>query len=422
MKSLFKKAPMLWDFFSHFVLFAPQKSVVRRIARLTVAGLIVSVAALIVVLSVMTALNRNQRERTLAVEPHLTIEPQSGTTLINFEKHESLVKLHSLFPSEMQVFETQDVILRSLDGRFHGAVAKGLKFNAIKSMLENVQKISHKQGLSNFESYTALSEPAADEIYLGTDLAHSLGVFEGDNLLVIPPESLLLPPSEAPRFERVKVRQILTTNVAQVDGQLLYYVAGKSLKSLQNSASLRRGAEIRFPDPETADQAKEELLAFKDLKIQTWKERNSALFFALRLEKTMMGTFLGMAILVASLSLVSVLSLLISQKTKEIGLLGALGFSQNGVQSLFTQIGFLLAVIGMGTGALVGTAISLYLEFFPLNILPDIYYDSEIPAEVQWGVILMILVIGLGVAAWGARFAVRTLKNQSPSNLLRRTN
>lgn len=418
-------SPLLKEFFSRFVLFAPNKSVVRRIAWLTVMGLSLSVAALIVVLSVMTALNRNQRERTLAVEPHLTLEAQSQKNgrsdgFLALQNHPATIMLEKTLHADVQVYETQDIILRSLDGRFHGAVAKGMTLESIRKILENVQKVSRKQGLFA-EPIPALTDIEPDEVFIGTDLAHSLGVFEGDPILVIPPESLLLPPSEAPRFEKVKVRQVLTTNVPQVDGQILLYVAGKTLRGLKNSASIHRGVEARLQNADDAEDVKELLGTYPDVVIQTWRERNSALFLALRLEKSMMGTFLGMATLVASLSLISVLSLLLSQKTKEIGLLGALGFSKFGVQKLFGQIGFLLAVVGIGSGVVLGSLISLYLQYFPLNILPDIYYDSEIPAEVQWPLIALVLLLGLSISGWGAWFSVRVLKDQSPSALLRRT-
>ena len=418
--SFFKISPLLGDFFLRFVLLAPEKSVVRRIAWLTVTGLLFSVAALIVVISVMTALNRNQRERTLAVEPHLTLEVAKGENINALLNLPLLHEIQGPMRAQVQVYEMQDVILRSLDGRFHGAVAKGMSLKALNELLENVQRVSRRQGLGP-DFAAPLSDPEEDEVYLGTDLAHSLAVYEGDPLLILPPESLLLPPSEAPRFEKVKVRQVLVTNVPQVDGQILLYVAGKSLRSLQKSASLRRGLEIRLPEADDADDLKEKFSEQKNLTVQTWKERNSALFLALKLEKGMMGTFLGMAILVAGLSMISVLSLLISQKTQEIGLLGALGFSKMGVQKLFSQIGFLLASVGLLSGVILGTGVSLYLQNYPLNILPDIYYDSEIPANVQWPFIFLIAGVGLLLSGFGAWLSVRSLKDQSPSSLLRRT-
>jgi lipoprotein-releasing system permease protein len=253
---------------------------------------------------------------------------------------------------------------------------------------------------------------------LGTDLAHALGVFEGDTLLVIPPEGLLLPPTEAPKFERVRIQQVITTNVPEVDGQQIFYMAGSTLRTLRDSASRRLGFEVRWPDPDQAWAAKEELSGFSDVLAQTWKERNSALFLALRLEKVMIGIFLGMAALVAGLSLVSVLTLLISQKRREIGLLQALGYSSFGVRRLFTRLGWILALMGLGSGLFLGTLVSLYLEWHPLNILPDIYYDSEIPAEVQFPFVLLVAVVGLGLAGFGARWAASSTVEASPSELL----
>jgi lipoprotein-releasing system permease protein len=408
---------MLFDFFQRFVVFAKSGSVVRKIAWLTMIGLAVSISSLVLVLSVMTAMNRSQTERTLSVEPHLMIEMPDAKNLEAVENHPITFRIKENPANQIFAYETQDVILRTIDGKFRGAVARGVTWKSLQTMLDRV----HPPGVL-YGGTTDVDRPQAGEVLIGVELARVLGVFEGDTLLVIPPEELLLPPSEVPKYEKVKVRQILVSNVSDVDSQLMFYIAGETLRSLHSAASLRRGAEIRLPDPDDADAFKASLAGFSDVKIETWRERNSSLFFALRLEKIMIGVFLGMASLIAGLSLISVILLLISQKTKEIGLLQALGYSKGKVRKLFASIGFLLAVFGVGSGILIGGGLSLYLQFHPLNILPDIYYDSQIPAEVQPLFILMIAIIGLLLAYFGAWFAVKVAITDEPSRALRNKN
>jgi lipoprotein-releasing system permease protein len=408
---------LFWDFFKKFLLFARSGSVVRRIAWLTIIGLSISIGALILVMSVMTALNHNQRDRTLAIEPHLTVEVAEAKSLKSLENSPVTFKARAISGARVFLFESQDVILRTMDGKFRGAVARGVDWQSLKRTLSDIRNLN-----KNKREVTDPDRPGPREVLIGVDLAHSLGVFEGESLMVVPPEGLLLPPSEAPKYEKVRVGKILSTNLQDIDSQMMFYIEGESLTSLGDSLGRRNGLEIRLPNPDDADFYKAQLGDFNGIKVETWRDRNSALFFALRLEKIMIGIFLSMAALVAGLSLISVVSLLISQKTKEIGLLQALGFSRKKMTELFSRLGFTLAVFGIGGGFIVGTGVSFYLQAYPLNVLPDIYYDSQIPAEVDPVFILVICLSALVLAFFAARFSAKSAASVDISHALRGKN
>jgi len=405
---------LILDFFQRFLIFAKQGSVVRRISWLTIFGLTVSLAAFVIVMSVMTALNISQKQRTLAVEPHLTIEVPGINRIQNLMNHPVNYKARSFPDAVVFPYESQDVILRTMDGKFKGAMARGIEWTSLQNTLHRVR--SHLLGKRKMSE---VERPKSGEVLIGVDLAHTLGVFEGDSLMVVPPEGLLLPPSEAPKYEKVRIAQIITTNVADFDSQIIFYIEGETLQSLKDSASRKIGFEIRLPNPEDADSVKQALAQFSDIRAQTWGERNSALFFALKLEKIMIGIFLAMAALVAGLSLVSVLSLLISQKRKEIALLQALGFSKKAIQNLFSRLGLMLAGLGIFLGVLIGISVSTYLEFYPLNVLPDIYYDSEIPAKVDYFFIMIILFVASSLAYVGSRWIAKSTAEMPISSALR---
>lgn len=391
---------------------------VKRISWLTVIGLTISVSALVVVISVMTALNHSIQDRTLAVEPHLTIEIPGVNQAALLEIHPLTSKLKADPELKVEVFEFQDVILRTLDGHFRGAVARGLSQDSLNRMLFQMQKLDRKKKTEPLVA--ELLVPG--EILIGVDLAVSLGIFEGDSLLVIPPESLLLPPTEAPKYERVKVRKIISTNLADVDSLNIFYIRDHTLGQLKGAASRRTGIEVWMPHPLNVDSYKQELKVFPEAQVQTWKERNSALFFALKLEKIIITSFLGLAAMLASFSMISVLLLLISQKRKEIGLLQAIGLSTAKVQGLFMIIGLCLSGLGLVLGLLLGSAISYYIEKNPLNLLPDIYYDSQIPAYLDGGFVLMVLLGGSFLAWLGSYLSCRGAALVLPSEALRAKN
>lgn len=409
---------MVLLFFKKYLFSSRAGAVVKKISWITVVSMTISVSSLVIVMSVMTALNTNIQDRTLAVEPHLWVEVQGVNQGPLLEAHPVTAKLRMDPGSEVQVFENQDVILRTQDGHFRGSVARGLTRDSIEKMLANIRKLDQAKSGSLEAQKIEYLEPG--DIMMGVDLAVSLGVFEGDSVMVVPPEGLLLPPSESPKFEKVRVKRILSTNLADVDAQNIFYVRDETLRSLRDAASRKVAIQVSLEDPYSAEKYKKELISFPEAKVETWKERNSALFLALRIEKIVIGLFLSIAALLASFSMISVLTLLISQKTGEIGILQAIGLSSKKVQQLFMQIGLILSGIGLGIGLIIGLAISLFVEKYPLNVLPDIYYDSQIPAEVDFGYILVIFIVGSALSFSGSYLSSKSAALLTPSEALRK--
>lgn len=407
------------DFFRNYLFSKRAGALIRRISWLSVSGLFLSVAALVIVISVMTALNKTIRDRTLALEPHLTVQFSSATPISFVENHPLTLKLKAIDGVEVQTFETQDVILRSQDGRFRGAVARGVSDTSYRKFLAEINKDDQDPmgSLANKEG----EGPLLGEVDVGIDLARSLDLFEGDSLMVVPPEGLLLPPTETPPFERLKVRRIVSTQLADWDSTVVFYKQGLALRSFRQTASRRLGLEVWTKNPDNVEALKKQLSEFPEVKVETWKERNSALFFALRMEKTVMTIFLSLASLVAGFSLITVLALLVSQKKREIGLMRALGFSNKGLQSLFMKLGMGLALVGVGGGFLIGLIVSLYLQFFPLDLsrVTQIYYDAKIPAQVDFGFLLSLLAVSFAMTFLGARFASKEAAKETPSENLR---
>ncbi len=363
---------------------------------------------MIVVLSVMTALNENIEQRTLRVEPHLTVT-FPGNRNHTLVKADPVVAKFSDLGLTTEFFERQDVIIKTNDGRFRGAMAVGLD----------------QQGLVDF--FKRLSKPElmpetmeTDDIIVGSDLAASLGLFEGDMITLFPPENLLVSLGEALQFDRARVAKIVTTDIADVDGQMMIFDHKKSLAKLRGSPTKILGYNLWLKSPNKVDQIKKTLMGFQNVSVETWKERNAALLMSLRLEKMMITIFLSLASLIAGISMISALVLLISQKRKEIAIMQTMGFSRANVQKLFFKMGFYLASSGLVVGVVIGTSISLYLQWFPLHILPDIYYDASIEASVRPKFVVSVMMIGLIVSAAGSYWVSKQTLQTSIRNLLQK--
>lgn len=409
---------VVWIFFSRYLFSQRAGAIVRTMARLSWLATLIGVFSLVVVSSVMNGFNRSIRNKLSSVEPHLTV---SGDETV---RREAEVFLLSESGVEVNEYVRQDVILRTVDGRFSGAVAKGLPEEAIYHFLNRISKMRFKKGaIPDLEMEQASLD--IHEVLVGSDLAREMNLFEGDEIVLIPPESLLGPQGEAPRFERMRVKALVTTDSADIDSKLIVFRLASRPLRFESQVSGERGVEARFQNineaSSVAAKLAHQLRSLKEARIETWADRNQALFFALRLEKVAMMTFLGLSVLITCFSLVTVLIMLVSQKRKEIGLLMAIGFSRHSIRRLFLTLGVFLSGLGLFGGLILGVMTSLLIEKYPIDLLPDIYYDSAIPSEVNYAFVAGVAAFCLAVAFMAAYWPVRSYVRYSPSENLRQT-
>ncbi|MBO9668667.1 MAG: ABC transporter permease, partial [Bdellovibrio sp.] len=318
--------------FRHFIFSKRAGALIRRIAILSIGGIAVSVTAFLVVLFVMNGMNASIKKRIIGLEPHLYVSVPTIKSAQALETHPVYSRIKEDPTNQAYIYETQDVILRSQDGQFKGAFARGVTRESLEHFISQLAKLDAEKPQSSAggpPSYTwdPHDVPDEGEVVLGVDLAQSLGVFEGDFITVVSPTGLLLPPGETPKFERVRIKRIVTTSLADVDAQNLFYQRGKALKLLDNDGLQKIGVEVWLASENRMNSVKEDLQKFSDVQVETWMERNAALFYALKLEKLTIGIFLGLAGMIAASSILTVLALLLSQKRRDIAILRTIGLS-----------------------------------------------------------------------------------------------
>lgn len=406
-------------FFQRYLFSNRGGAVIRTMARLCWVATLIGVFSLVVVASVMNGFNRSIHNKLLGVAPHISIQ---GTTA-EIEKIKMLYANSSEI-TEKSDFYKQDIILRSLDGRFSAGIAKGLDVEALNGFFERVSRLNDKSGAQQLSTDAHQRFALQDrEIMIGSDLARDLNLFEGDELLLIPPETLLLPAGEAMQYSRVRVAHIFTTEFSEIDSRVLFFqYTGVSPKFI-SAASHVQGIELRLKYPDNFENIKNDIISSigesQTLVVQTWAESNRALFFALKLEKVAMTTFLSLSILITCFSLITVLVMLISQKRKEIGLLMSIGLSARRTKKLFLTIGLFLSGMGLFCGLILGLLVSFLIDRYPMDILPDIYYDSSLPSEINFVFIGWVAVFCLTISFIAAYLPVRLYMRYSPAENLR---
>jgi lipoprotein-releasing system permease protein len=318
-------------------------------------------------------------------------------------------------------YDSYDLIIRTVEGSFKGAEAVGYTKAGIRQWQERLKKIKPRSGIDDFSLENGEFELEKNEVAIGTDLARSLGLFEGDEITLIPPETLLLSSLETPLFEKVVVKRLLATDLSDLDSKLVLFNKDLTLNSFTKTLSRKSGFHIWASSVENTGPIYS-ALTDKKVNTQTWLQKNADLFFALKLEKLMIGIFLGLAGLIASSSILTVLALLMSQKKRDIAIIKTLGLSQSGTLWVFTKMGLWISAGGIIIGSIIGVSISYYLEINPMNIMPNIYYDSTVPALVDFFFVIVVMAGALFLAFLGAYLpALMTLRIQ-PALLLREKN
>jgi len=407
---------LAWLIFRNYLLSRRSGALVRIIAWHCILGIGMGVAALVIVLSVMNGFNITIRSRMLSVEPHLVITQDHPPTVQEMDSMRAILNEVSRGGLDrLERFETQDLILRSVDGVFGGALAKGYDAPALKGMMERVWQSLKKD---TPQPLSESSELSANEVILGIDLARGLGIFEGDEVILVPPEILLLPKGEIPRFQKFKVKSLLNTQMPEFDSKLMFYNID-TLSKRMRSLSRESGFEVRLKEAYDAEPVKKRLKE-RGIHAQTWGERDTSLFFALKMESYAMALFLSLAVLITSFSIVTVMVLLMSQKRQDIGMLMALGLSVRRTRRVFLQVGLLLSYLGIVGGILLGGSVCLLLDWYPLELLPDIYTDSTLPAKLTPRILLFVLGCSTLIAVLGSWLPIWRYVIDNPSVALRR--
>lgn len=391
---------MSFKFFIRY-LFSKQTGVlIRSISWLCLLGVATGVMAMIVVLSVMTGFGDNLKSRLLSIEPHIL-----------FYEDKKIDELLGKFGGEKEAeafyFESQDLLLKTSEGIYTGAIAKGLDEEKIIELFNELNIVVNEEPLESLGDY---------EILMGFDLARSMNIIEGDSVVAIAPESILLPPSELPRFAKVRVKRLFRSKNANFNSKFILYKRGKTFRVLGKTKSFVRGVQVTLDDPEQYDLY---LNKYSEYSGESWASRNSSLLYSLKMEKLMMTIFLGLTLLIGSFSITTVLVLLGVQKKVDIGILMSMGMSHKRTQFLITKIGVLLSSSGILIGLLLGLGISFLLEHNIAISLPDIYYDDKIPVKLEYHGILLVLFLSGIVSVLASFIPPYMTASNTPSDCLK---
>lgn len=339
-----------------------QQPVVSVIAGISVIGIALGVAALMTVLGVMSGFDADLEERIIGATPHLLVQKDGGIRDVQtlLERIERMPGVVAAAP----VFESQALLRRGPD-------AIGVLLRGVDAVRE--PKVTRLAGSIREGSWP----PGPGELVVGAELARRWGLQPGDPLEVVG--------GQKGKGTPLKVAAVFSTGMYDYDVHLTL-AALETVQEIAGAPGVANGVGVRLERAIAAEEMKRELQQALGYPywVMSWMDRNSNLFAALKLEKVTMFVILTLIVLVACFNIVATLLMMVVGKTKEIGILKAVGATNAGVQRVFMLAGFLIGLAGTALGTVAGLGLCAALKKYQFIQLPaDIYYIDHLPVKLD---------------------------------------
>jgi lipoprotein-releasing system permease protein len=388
------------------------------ISGVSMLGIALGVAALIIVLSVMNGFQKEVRDRMLGVIAHIEVFAPGGAALPDVSNTLAEVRKNSQVVGAAPFIAAQALLARGED-------MKGTLVRGIDPALEG--------------GVTDLAAQLKDRVFpklvsgefglvLGGELARAMGVRTGDTVTLIAPSGQVTPAGVVPRLKQMKV-------VGTFDSGHFEYDSALALMHQDDAARIFRlegptGIRIKLRDLHQAREVAAQLAGSLtgDLLIRDWTRQNRTWFAAVQLEKRMMFIILTLIVAVAAFNLVSTLVMTVTDKRADIAILRTLGASPGSVMSVFMVQGAMVGVIGTLSGLLLGLGVAFNIDvivpalerLLNASFLPrDIYLISRMPSEPQYADIMPIAVISLVLAFLATLYPSWRASRVNPAEALR---
>ena len=389
---------------------------VSFITWVSLLGVALGVAILIIVLSVMNGLGSELRDRLLSLSAHANLSAD-GAAIADWRQRIQQLRGAPELVGAAPYLDTDAMLSRQ--PAMSGAIVRGID-PALETQVSTIADSMREGKLSDLE-------PGRNRIVLGRMLAYQLEVGVGDTLTVMTPGS-----GEAGRGQGGIVpilREFYVSGIFEVG--LQEHDSSLALINLEDAETLRglsgpSGIRLRFDDvlkaPALAQIAASRLEP--GLHLRDWTQDNEAYFRAIRIEKTMMALILMLIVAVAVFNIAAALVMVVSDKRTDIAILRTLGMSPRAILAVFMTQGVLIGWVGTAIGVAVGLAVALHVPYLEqaldLHIMdPDVYYISAIPSETRPGDVFSIALAALALTFVATIYPALQASKTQPAEALR---
>ncbi|MFP4212485.1 MAG: lipoprotein-releasing ABC transporter permease subunit [Desulfohalobiaceae bacterium] len=399
-----------------YLLTRRKHSFISAISLMSILGVALGVAALIIVLGVMNGFSHNLQDKILGMTPDIMVQ-STAQALQDYQDPQQEISRMQEVQGVMPFIYTE--VMLSSSQRVKGAALRGIDLSSAQKVL-GLQDMMLQGSLQDLENRKDQEAPG---IILGRALASRLGLETGSSVHALTPSGRSGTAGFSPEIKAFKVVGVFESGMQEYDSSLAYTSLPAAQDILGFKKDLVTGLEVGLQDvyqaPEIASQIQNALLD-RPLAVQTWMEMNSSLFSALKLEKTAMAVILTMIVLVGSFSIVTTLIMLVMEKRQDIAVLMSLGATRESIRRIFMLQGSIIGVLGTALGFGLGLGASYLLSEYQFISLPqDIYYMDHLPVRLESLDLMLIAVAALVLCFLATIYPARQAAALEPAEVLR---
>lgn len=408
-------SPFEWTIAKRYMLPGRGEAVIAVVAGIGVGVVMLSVAMLVIVMSVMNGFRAELFDKIVGLNGHAIVQAYGGrmddwrTVLKDVRATPGVVRASPLI---------EQPLLASFNGRVEAIFARG-------NTMEDIGRIKDKVVAGNLGAV----QPDSGRVAIGAQLASNLGIRVGDQLTVINPQGQATPFGTVPRQISYEVAAIFQIGIYDFDERFVVMPLADA-QTLLLSGDTVGMIEVQVTDPDRAAQivAPVQQKYAGQVAISDWKAINASLFEALQVERVAMFFALGIIVLVAAFNILSSLIMLVRSKTRDIAILRTMGASRRSILKIFVATGTVIGLIGTFGGLLLGFVVLFFRQSIvrAIEIVtgqnlwdPQIRFLTELPSRTDPGEVIAICTMALGFSFLATLYPAWRAASTDPVEVLR---
>ncbi len=392
-----------------------KQAMISVITAISIFGVALGVAALIIVIAVMTGFESDLRDKILGTNAHIVIMPfdYKDNMADYLELTDKISRIKGIKTVSPFVFSK---VMISNGSRNDGIILKGIDPEK-RSM--DMGKYMRKGSVSALRSNSA--DNSYPGIIMGIELAAAIGAKYNGIVRLVSSGDIVTPMGVIPKTLAMKIVGYFQTGMYEYDRTMAYTSldTARRLTGLHNGVS---GFEIWVNDIYTTQPIVKHLKRTLGNRfwIRDWKEMNRTFFAALKLEKLAMFVILTLIVFVAAFNIISSLTMMVMEKHKDIGILKAMGASARSVHLIFMAQGIIIGIVGTGLGCVVGVTVSWIADTYKLiHLQGEVYYISHLPFQTRFLDVLAICAASLAISFLATIYPARQAAKLNPVEAIR---
>lgn len=404
---------MKYEFFiaKRYLTAKRKQAFISVITFISVLGISIGVMALIIAIALITGFHNDVQDKILGSTAHLMV---SDLTEEGIENYPDLIKeIEAIQGVVMASPVIYDKVLITGLYKTDAALLRGIDFDLERQSSTWLDELEQGQ--------IPDSDAPRPGIVLGSELAYNIGAGVGDEVRVYTSATRLSPMGLMPKMRRFEMTGIFQTGLFEFDSTsaLINLKTAQKIFSLDNKVNM---IQVRIAEIFKAPDMKEDVENLRpgEVYVTTWMELNESLFSALKLEKKLMFLTITLIVIVAALNIIATLILMVMEKTRDIGVLKAMGANAKSIKKVFFLQGAFIGIIGTAVGTFLGLVWCWFANTFELIKVPsDIYEIAFVPFHIKFYDLLFIILVALLISFLSTIFPAHRASKVDPVKALK---